>query len=416
MHRDGLDYVPTRRRDSIIDPSGSTSGWLARVTPLQLIGLMGTLALLAIWLMRRKRHAGLPARLPRTRPVRHLAGAGSGANPGALAPNQSGPSPAAPLVTTIAPASLVDFTWQTAESLPESRAEPMLAELQKTPPPPRAFYQLVAPDFVAAASSAELAELVISVPLVATKVLARANSAYYRPQRPVSSVGQAITLLGLNSVRAICLQYMMEASFKAHTPELRQRFDQLWAASAIAGELSQKLAQRLQLPDAGSLVTEVALSSLGHFAAATLMPHSSAAASAQGLLTRTWSEQAQLGVPAAEVGVLLMRAWALPEVLIEEVRAIDRMLVTPAGQLEPQHYLRLAVGYLSARLGERLARGDAVNLADFDETVVAGDDFFHLRSSLPALQQQRLRDALQAPDIARSVETMLAALREPGVH
>lgn len=386
------------------------------MTPLQLIGLMGTLALLAIWLMRRKRHAGLPARLPRTRPVRHLAGAGSGANPGALAPNQSGPSPAAPLVTTIAPASLVDFTWQTAESLPESRAEPMLAELQKTPPPPRAFYQLVAPDFVAAASSAELAELVISVPLVATKVLARANSAYYRPQRPVSSVGQAITLLGLNSVRAICLQYMMEASFKAHTPELRQRFDQLWAASAIAGELSQKLAQRLQLPDAGNLVTEVALSSLGHFAAATLMPHSSAAASAQGLLTRTWSEQAQLGVPAAEVGVLLMRAWALPEVLIEEVRAIDRMLVTPAGQLEPQHYLRLAVGYLSARLGERLARGDAVNLADFDETVVAGDDFFHLRSSLPALQQQRLRDALQAPDIARSVETMLAALREPGVH
>jgi HD-like signal output (HDOD) protein len=267
----------------------------------------------------------------------------------------------------------------------------MLAELKKTPPPPRAFHQLVSPDFVAKASSAELAELVIGVPLAATKVLARVNSAFYGLQRPVGSVGQAITYLGLNSVRSICLQYMVDASFKAHTPELRQRFDQIWAASAIAGELSHKLAQRLQLLEAGGLVTEVALSSLGHFAAATLMPRVGAAASSQTLLARAWSEQAQLGAPAAEIGALLMRAWALPEIMVEDVRAIDRTLVTTAGQLEPQRRLRLAVGYLSARLGERLARGEAVNLSDFEHSVTAGDDFFHLRAGLQAKQLQDLR-------------------------
>lgn len=366
------------------------------MNPLHLIGLIGVLALLAFWLVRRQPRAAVPAMPP---------------GPRRIAQPLSSRASADPSAPPFAPASLLDFEWLTAESLPESRRQLMLAELKKTPPPPRAFYQLVAPDFVAKASSAELAEVVISVPAVATKVLARANSAFYGLERPVGSVGQAVTYLGLNSVRAICLQYMMEASFKAHTPELKQRFDQLWAASALAGELSQKLAQRLQLPEAGSVVTEVALSSLGHIAAATLMPREGAAASTQGLLTRAWSEQAQLGAPAAEIGALLMRAWALPEILVEEVRAIDRMLVTPADHLDPQQYLRLAVGYLSARLGERMARGDAVNLRDFEQSVVAGDDFFHLRAGLQAAQQQRLREALQAPELARSIQTILVALR-----
>lgn len=386
------------------------------MTPLQWIGLIAVLALLVFMLVRRKPQAKLPATRPSTRPstpppVTHAA-AGPSAPP--TVPVSSDARPRAS--TLAAPASLREFVWQTAESLPESRREQMLTELKHTPPPPRAFYQLVSQDFVAKASSAELAELVIGVPLAATQVLARANSAFYGLQRPVGNVGHAITFLGLNTVRAICLQYMMEASFKAHTPALKQRFDHLWAASAVAGELSQKLAKRLQLPDSGDLVTEVALSSLGHFAAATLMPREGAAASTQSLLARAWSEQAQLGAPAAEIGALLMRAWALPEILVEEVRAIDRMLVTPAGQLDPERCLRLSVGYLSARLGERLARGDAVNLGDFEKSVAAGDDYFHLRAGLTADQHQRLKEALQAPELSRSIQTMLAALREPGAH
>ncbi len=230
------------------------------MNPLHLLGLIAVLALLAYALVRRKPGGDSEAA---------RADARSGGRPGfsrtAVDTGVSLPTAAAPPETArpnprqVMPASLREFEWKTAESLPESRREQMLAELKKTPPPPRAFYQLVSQDFVARASSAELAELVMGVPMAATKVLARASSAYYGLQRPVGSLGQAITLLGLNTVRTICLQYMMEASFKAHAPALRQRFDHLWAASAIAGELSQKLAQRLQLPEAGGLVTEVAL-------------------------------------------------------------------------------------------------------------------------------------------------------------
>lgn len=387
------------------------------MNPLHLLGLIAVLALLAYALVRRKPGGESAAARPDER---------SGDRPGfsrtAVDTGVSLPTAAAPPETArpnprqVMPASLREFEWKTAESLPESRREQMLAELKKTPPPPRAFYQLVSQDFVARASSAELAELVMGVPMAATKVLARANSAYYGLQRPVGSLGQAITLLGLNTVRTICLQYMMEASFKAHAPALRQRFDHLWAASAIAGELSQKLAQRLQLPEAGGLVTEVALSSLGHFAAATLMPREGDAPSNQSLLARAWAEQTQLGAPAAEIGALLMHAWTLPETLVEEVRAIDRVLVTPARRVDPQHDLRLAVSYLSARLGERVARGDAVNLGDYEQSVLSGDDYFHLRASLSPDQHQRLQDVLQSAEIVRALHDLVEALREPSVR
>ena len=372
------------------------------------IGLLAAATLLTLLLAGRKSRAERPALRSGARPA---------VSPPALRPTppvKQPPSDIARAAPRPGPsASLREFEWRTAESLPESRRESMLAELKKTPPPPRAFYQLVSQDFVARASSAELAELVMGVPLAATQVLARANSAYYGLQRPVGSLGQAITLLGLNSVRSLCLHYMMEASFKAHAPALRQRFDHLWAASAIAGELSQKLAQRLQLPEPGGLVTDVALSALGHFAAATLMPREGQAASTESLLARTWTEQAQLGAPAAEIGALLMRAWDLPDVLVEEVRAIDRMLVTPADPLDTQRHLRLSVGYLSARLGERVARGDAVNLGDFDGSVATGDDYFHLRAGLQPAQRERLGEALQAPEVLRGIQNLLEGLRKP---
>lgn len=387
------------------------------MNPLHLLGLIAVLALLAYALVRRK--PGGDSSAARTdarsggRPRSSRTAVDTGA---ALTTAPAPPDAARAAPRPVMPASLREFEWKTADSLPESRREQMLAELKKTPPPPRAFYQLVSQDFVARASSAELAELVMGVPMAATKVLARANSAYYGLRRPVGSLGQAITLLGLNTVRTICLQYMMEASFKAHSPALKQRFDHLWAGSAIAGELSQKLAQRLQLPEASGLVTEVALSSLGHFAAATLMPREGDAPSNQSLLARTWAEQAQLGVPAAEIGAMLMRAWAVPDVLVEEVRAIDRMLVTPASGVDPQGDLRLAVAYLSARLGERIARGDAVNLGDFEHSVLTGDDYFHLRASLPPDPHQRLQDVLESPEIVRALHDLVEALREPGLR
>ena len=314
-----------------------------------------------------------------------------------------------------APEALLAFAWQRAEGLPADRKQSLLDGLRQTPPPSRAFHQLISPQFLARASSAELSDLVIGEPQVAAKVLVVVNSAAYGLQSPVSSIGQAVTFLGLNSVRSICLQYMLSASFKASSPAQQQRFDEIWFASAVASELCFRLAQQLRLPDPGALVTQVVLSFLGHFAAAASMKPQQGD-DPRSLLARAELEQAALGAPAAELGGLLLQEWALPASLIADVVDIDRLLVSPPAEHEAGRAAALAVCYLSARLGEKFARGETVNLTSFDPGAVPDADSFQLAAyidTLPALG--RLPDVLRGPELIRAVQTLLSGLRTPSL-
>jgi HD-like signal output (HDOD) protein len=376
-----------------------------------LVGLLAVGALLFLFLINRKssdaaaRISTLPEFPPQT------------PRPGAVAAPAPEPAAAAALVRRQAPpvpAALQDFVWRRADELPTARRQALLAGLRRTPPPSRAFHQLVSPQFVARASSVELSELVIGEPQVAAKVLARVNSSAYGLQTPVSSIGQAVTFLGLNSVRSICLQYMLSAAFKADTPTQQRRFDAIWFASAVASELCFKLAQQLRLPDPGAMVTEVVLAFLGHFAATARMPAAPDAAGSHSLLARAQAQQAQLGVPAAEIGGLLLHEWALPAGLIAEVVDIDRLLVTPPEGLETGRAASLAVCYLSARLGEQLARGEALDLASFDPRGQTDPDYFQLGAYLDTVPQlARLPDVLHGPELIRALQGMLSGLRKP---
>ncbi len=65
-----------------------------------------------------------------------------------------------------------------------------------------------------------------------------------------------------------------------------------------------------------------------------------------------------MSLSAGEVGGLLMNAWGLPEALVNDVRAIDRVLVTPHRANDTvANRPASRVSYLCARLGERLATG-----------------------------------------------------------
>ena len=83
------------------------------------------------------------------------------------------------------------------------------------------------------------------------------------------------------------------------------------------------------------------------------------------LLARTRAAQDALGLGPAEIGGLLLDGWGLPVAIVDAVRAIDRLLVTPPGALADAGSTgqgeadgpRLAVAHLCARLGEQLAGG-----------------------------------------------------------
>jgi HD-like signal output (HDOD) protein len=377
------------------------------------LALLAGVAALALLVFRNRAPAPVAVRPP-ARSVRPIErGARPAAAIAATAGNGIATAPAETAVPAALPEALAAFQWLSAETLAPERRTALVAAIRRIPRPPAALHQLLSPQFLERASSTELSELITGEAQIAAKVLANVNSPFYGLRQPVTSIGQSVTFLGLNSVRSICLQYLLDESFKPRNAELKHAYEQTWAASSLASELCARLTQRLSLADNGALVAQVLLSFIGHLASATLMLQQAGNRLPEpDLLSRLRWAQDGLGLGAAEIGGLLLQAWALPPAIVDEVRDIDRMLVTPVGAIAPQRAQRLALAYLCARLGERLARSDAdpaAELATFDLANEPGADFFHLRGHLAALP--RLSEHLHAADLGRSLQALRAGAR-----
>lgn len=372
---------------------------------LLLVSAAGLLVLLLIvLLLNRRKQAPAATATPPT--------AARAARPTAVPAAPATPLTAAPRAILPAPGALASFQRLGRDQLSAPRQAAITAALQRVAQPSRALHQLVAPDFLAQASSADLAELLQGEPQVTAKVLATVNSPLYGLQAPVVSLGPAITYLGLNTVRGLCLHYMLEDSFQSSDSGLRRYFDQVWGASSLASELCLRLAQGCQLPDPGALATQVVLSFLGRLAMASVLPTDRLLTLAPlDLLERSRIEQQQLGLGACEVGCLLMQAWQLPGALINETGAIDALLHPSSHALPARTEARLAVAYLSARIGEQMMFGELAEPAALELADESRVEMFPVRQalSLPALAP--LPELLQGPELNRHLKQMRQALQ-----
>ena len=316
------------------------------------------------------------------------------------------PTPATPAEPV--PDELSGFLWLSEQDLTPARRDALLTAVRGIPRPPRSMQTLLSPDFVASASSIELSDLVMGEPLIAAKVLSTVNAPFYGLHKPVTSIGQSVTFLGMNSVRGICLQYLLAEAFKPKHPETQKCFDILWHSSAIASELCVRLGKALNLPDQGSLSTQVVLSFVGQLATASLMPAAELETWLQSPpLERAELEQDLLGLSACEIGCLLMKAWELPEDLVNAVGGVGRQLVMPFMITDPERAPRFALGHLCALLGERLALGQLDSLEGYDVRQETGIDTHHLRVSLTHPALARLDQALASPELLASLDQML---------
>lgn len=329
------------------------------------------------------------------------------------APTASQTPATAPVPPLALPAELQSFQRLQANDLDPARRAELLQRLGQIPRPPKSLQRLVSPDFVQTATSLELSELVLGEPQVAAKVLATVNSPLYGLSRPVVSLGQGITFLGLNTVRGICVRYMLDHAFPVSDPVVKQALDRMWNASALASELTLRLAPRLGLPDAGALVTQVVLSYLGHQAALSLLtPPQVQELQGQDLLTRTQQEQTWLGLGGAELGRLLMQAWELPDSIVNAVTAVDGWLAQPSTENNAS-VTGTALCYLCSRLGEKLAFGDWADLASHPLAEEDSIDLLVVKHQLLTTHGERLNEALAAPELQQALQPMLDAMAAP---
>lgn len=320
------------------------------------------------------------------------------------------PAPSGP-IEDLVPDPAAPFHWVSAAELPPVRQAALVAVFQHIPRPSRLMLHLVSTDLLSEASSAQLVDLIVSEPVIAGKLLSAVNSPLYGLETPVTSVAQAVIHLGLTEVRAICLRYAMMSSFAPDAPVRQPMLDRVWRASALASELAQYLTAELPIEDRGALVSAVLLSFLGRLAVVATTP--------MGLLKdlvqpdhlgRCAAEQAQLGLPASEIGRLLMAQWGLPASVIADASDADELLVRPYRSLDGARALPLALGYLCARLGELLAQGTLRSLQGFDLASDPSPTFTRVKACLSDPRMARLPLALKSPELAARLQRLMATL------
>jgi HD-like signal output (HDOD) protein len=314
-----------------------------------------------------------------------------------------------------APEELTNLKLTQLSELPPSQVSALVARMQTIPRPPHALDKLVSAEFLAIATSAVLNDLMVGEPQIAAKVLASVNSPMYGLQKPLGSIGQAATYLGMNTVRGICMQHMLDASFKTTSPELNVFYETIWKASAYSSELCFKLAQLLHLPEPGNLVTQVILSYLGPLTSYSLLDKTAVISLSQsGPIERARIEQEQLGLCAREIGSLLMQTWKVPSALIEDVHDIALVMVTPCKVPFDARGARLALCYLCNCIGMMLAKGELVDLRTFDIATSGSAEHYFLLGYLKHPSLVRLTEFLRFPEVVSSVDQMAVAVQLKG--
>ncbi len=279
------------------------------------------------------------------------------------------------------PPALAGFQRQEVFDLPVDQVAALKLRVAQLPRPPQDIEQLLSESFLQGASGDQLAEAILKHPHLAARLLALVNSPFYGLARPVIDVPSAIVYLGLDTVRAVAVQCLLEDALRPTDPDLALLFDRWWRASSLASQWVLKLGKHVGVTDPGGLVTLAVLSFVGHMAALTLRdPKDTLRDSALDFLDRTRSEQEALGLCAGELGCLMMAEWNMPVSIVEQVRSIDRILVMQPRNLSPEQGLRVALTYYCARAAERFASGQWDRLEQAVPGELEGAEFFHLQT------------------------------------
>ena len=154
-------------------------------------------------------------------------------------------------------------------------------------------------------------------PIMTARLLAIANSARFNLSRGVTSVAEALPLLGLNELRDMTYAAAVASAFRQVGGV---NMPQFWRYSLNVAKLSRKLA--MDTPHVSAAFT----AGLVH-AAGELVLHRALPAKMAELdeavpvfdLQRAEAEQKLLGYSYAQVGAAFASAWSLPRVLVDVV-------------------------------------------------------------------------------------------------
>lgn len=120
--------------------------------------------------------------------------------------------------------------------------------IQDLPAPPAVLMRILHCSEQEDASAAELEKMIATDQALSAKVLRVVNSAYYGLSGRVSSLSQAIVIVGMQQVRNLALSIASLSMIKATTSRQRALHQRFWRQSLGSAIGAQELARKKQMP------------------------------------------------------------------------------------------------------------------------------------------------------------------------
>ena len=177
----------------------------------------------------------------------------------------------------------------------------------------------------------DIANLIAQDIALSTKILRVANSAFYNFPQQISSINQAVSILGLNAVRSLVLSFCFLSMGGGKKKSLFD-FEQFWERSLVEAAAAKLILEQVANADADEAFTCALLQNIGQLALATTLPHEyshilqrtsgndKADSDADATIEESKLELEVIGMTHADVGYEVAKAWGLPESLLLPIK------------------------------------------------------------------------------------------------
>lgn len=202
------------------------------------------------------------------------------------------------------------------------KLEHILKRIQVLPPLPTSAMRVIALTKNPATSTKELEHVIGQDPALAAGMLRQANSAYYGYARRISSLQEAIVLLGFQATQGLAMTSAVSPYLKTQLVGYEIEQDGLWKHSMLTAMAAKSLCRKQNLPyadiaftagllhDIGKLVISIYVQEVGAYLIEKVT---------EAKLSYVELEEKVIGFNHATVGGFLAKNWNLPNDLVESI-------------------------------------------------------------------------------------------------
>ena len=176
----------------------------------------------------------------------------------------------------------------------------------------------------------DIANLIMQDMSLSAKVLRVANSSFYSFPQQISSINQAVSILGLNAVRSLVLSFSFLSMGTRQNGSLFD-YEQFWQRSLVEAAAAKLIVEQVANADAEEAFTGSLLQNIGQLVLASTRPLEynqvleqantlPAESGGDRLIQEQNLELEIFGMTHAEAGYEVAKSWGLPENLILPIR------------------------------------------------------------------------------------------------